>query len=146
MKPGRSLKNFLIYPKFQLVLIGVNCVFLIGSFLFVYFGVYKGFDSLKQAGVNAKVSSSHPFYKYLEYQESYILQYVIIALVVSLILTILFSMILSYKVVGPIKRLGLDLEKFINGENIEFSSRKGDYFREIPELINKLVRKERIDE
>ncbi len=139
MKKERSIKNFLIYPKFQLVLVGVNCLILVGSFTFVYFGVYKGFDSLKQAGVKAKVSAAHPFFKYLDYQEGYILQYLLIALVFSLLLTVTFSIIFSHKVVGPINRLSSDLKRSIDGEDVKFNLREGDYFSEIPSLINELV-------
>ncbi len=141
MKKDRIFKNLLIYPQFQILLVIVNCLFIFLSFSLVYYGVYSGFDSLKQAGVKAKVSAAHPFFNYLDFQETYILQYLIIALILSLILTIIFSLLLSHKVVGPLKRLKNDLEKSLRGEDVKFEFRKGDFFKEIPLLINDLIEK-----
>ena len=140
MKQKRRIRNLLIYPKFQLILVGGNCLFVLGSFLLLNLGLKKGFYNLKQAGVNAKVSLNHPFYEYLQHQETYIYQHIIAALILSIILTAFFSIIFSHKVVGPIKQLCTDIEKVTKGDDIKLAFRKGDYFQELPELVKKLIK------
>ena len=139
MNQRRRIRNLLIYPKFQLLLVGGNCLFVLGSFLLLNLGVKKGFYNLKQVSVNAKVSLNHPFYDYLQHQETFINQYVIASLVLSLILTAIFSIVFSHKVVGPIKKLCIDLEKLTKGDEVMLGFRKSDYFQELPELVNKLT-------
>ena len=141
MKEQRKIKNFLIYPKFQLVLIGINSLFMLLAFVFAYFGVNRGFESLRQVGVDAKVSSTHPFFNYIQHQEAFILKYLIVALIAALMLTIIFSLIFSHRVVGPITKLRNDLKRVADGEDVTFQFRKNDFFKELPELINKIVKK-----
>ena len=140
MKKERNIKNFLIYPKFQLLLVGVNCLLLGGSYLLVYFCIVIGFGSLKQVGIDANISSAHPFFKYLDYQEMHITQYLLLALGASFILITFFLIIFSHKIVGPVNRLSTDLRRSIDGEEVKFDFREGDFFPEIPELIGKLIK------
>ena len=141
MKKQRKIKNFLIYPKFQLVLIGVNSLFMVLAFVFAYAGVSSGFDTLRQVGVDAKVSSTHPFFNYINLQEAFILKYLAIALAGALIITMIFSLVFSHRVVGPITKLTNDLKRVADGEDVTFKFRKNDFFKELPELINKAINK-----
>ena len=141
MKKQRKIKNFLIYPKFQLVLIGVNSLFMVLAFVFAYIGVSSGFDTLRQVGVDAKVSSTHPFFNYIDLQQAFILKYLAIALAAALVITMIFSLVFSHRVVGPITKLKNDLKRVADGEDLTFKFRKNDFFKELPELINKIIKK-----
>lgn len=141
MKKQRKIKNFLIYPKFQLVLIGVNSLLMVLAFVFAYVGVSSGFDTLRQVGVDARVSSTHPFFNYIDLQQAFILKYLAIALTAALILTMIFSLVFSHRVVGPITKLRNDLKRVVEGEDVTFKFRKNDFFKELPELINKILKK-----
>ena len=71
-----------------------------------------------------------------------------IRIIVYLAISVLFLIILFYgfnltnRIVGPIYRLKEHMEKLNNGEEAKpFSVRKNDYFREIVEPYNELVKK-----
>ena len=51
------------------------------------------------------------------------------------------SIKLSHKFAGPIYRLRKDLDRLQQGEDVEFSFRKNDFWTDIPDSLNNLVSK-----
>jgi hypothetical protein len=142
MSNKRNLKSYILLPKFQLVFVSLNACVLMSTCFFAYFTVHKSFENLRSIGERMNLSNSSGYMKFIQAQEVMFADsmalYVLIALGVSLIITI----ILSHKVAGPVYRLKKYFEEFDRDNPRDLSFRKGDFFNDIPEIVNKNFKKE----
>ncbi len=62
---------------------------------------------------------------------------------VYLVVIIIFSLFFSHKMAGPVHRIKLTLEEYNSGKKVHrIRLRKGDYFDELADLINKALKLE----
>ena len=67
----------------------------------------------------------------------YRLTAVVLLMIFAFIVT---GILLTHRIAGPIWKLQRELSKFLGGEKIRpISFRDGDEYRELPELVNKLL-------
>ena len=66
---------------------------------------------------------------------------VFLGMLVFLPLIVLHSLKLPLRFAGPIHRLRKDLARLEKGENVEFSFRDTDFWKDIPQSLNALVSK-----
>lgn len=139
MKIINKRKKILIYPKFQIKLIILNLLlvaFIIGS---VVFFINQSFTNLHEQGISANLSASHPYFGFLKYQSSLLYKYLWIGTIVGFVITTWLSLILSFKLAGPIVRLHSYFGEMAKGNDLDknVSFREGDFFNDLPDLINK---------
>lgn len=140
--------KFLIYPKFQLMLLFSQAVVLLLSLTFISAQVARSVEKLRQMGVEAKLPDDHVFFAFLRWHATELYTYVGIGFAFALLITLLFSLLLSHRVAGPIVRLqGYFTSISKNGDypnDLKF--RKGDFFNELPGIVNqafKAIREKR---
>lgn len=134
---NRKLKNYLIYPRFQLTLIGINLVIMTFCYILVFYQVYESFNHLIEIGVRLKLPADSAFFKLLNHHENLIQEKLTIAAVISYIFSFILTIKISHKASGPIYRLSTyfrDIKE--NGHNKELTFRDGDYYSELPQVIN----------
>lgn len=125
---ARQFKNILIYPKFQLTLIGINIIVNSAAFILIYFSVNDVFDKLKNMGMKINLAVDHPYYIFLKHSQEMMDIKLYWAFATSIIFSSIISMIISHKMVGPIYRLRKFFREIDNTEaipNLDF--RKNDY-------------------
>ena len=128
VKFSRSITKYLIYPKFQLTLVMANTFMMTMICLAIYFGAKGAFNN---------IPNNHPYYNFLEYQAQHIYKHLFVCFMIGMIFSNLVIITISHKVAGPIVRLK---NNFISmqehGEIEKIIFRKGDFFSELPEIIN----------
>lgn len=135
-------KNFLIYPKFQLLLIGCNIAIMTMGFLTIYLGLHHFFAQLHARGVDSGLSLDHYYFIFLGGQSRQLYGLVGGAYVLSTLISSLFTLYLSQKIAGPILRLKSYFNGIEKGAALkELQFRKGDFFEELPQTINEALKK-----
>ena len=134
-------KKFLIYPKFQLTLLALNVVSIVMTNLVFYLFVNQSYRDLRMEGIDNNLPADHAYFQFLDYQWKIIFKYLGLAMGINIILFGIFTIILSNKLAGPIIRLHSYFKNIILGQRPVPSVffRKGDFFRELPPLINEAV-------
>ena len=66
MKKKIFRTNWLIYPKFQLLLIVVNTLIVTVGFAFVTLGLRQFFSQLHKTGMDSGLSANHYYFIFLE--------------------------------------------------------------------------------
>jgi sensor histidine kinase YesM len=133
----------LIYPQFQLrliffvvgILVISNAVLLIQLLLAHHF-----FVGLSQ---DLNLPSSHSYFAFLEAQRSRMSWQLGIASLVSVAISILVLLHLSHKIAEPIVKLRSFLKRATESESAgeePLSFRKGDFFTDLPPVVNDFIR------
>jgi len=134
-------KKFLIYPKFQLILMLVNALIMMFAFGFVALQAKRSFALLETMGVNARLPPTHAYFKFLAVQSSTLYSHLIWALLVAFLVSAVITLLLSHRLAGPIIRLKSYFRNIANGENpvqrLQF--RKRDFFEDLPAVINEAL-------
>jgi len=137
-KNRRRLPKLLIYPEFQLKLIGLN----LGILFLTFLGFWVTSQEIIQGlAPMAKISGVElEFYqKYLAYHE----QQFRVAYITAVLLAVLASggvtLFLSHRVAGPIVRLRHFLRATQKGDAAPLTFRDGDFFNDLPPLVNETV-------
>jgi hypothetical protein len=134
-------KKLLIHPKFQLTLIGVNWFVITMVFAMLRFQSGRIFSDLTPLTSLSKISDDYSNY-FLNYQadrfNTTLLMFYFTAMVASGAITL----IVSYRFAGPLLRL----KGYFNGISSgkppgELSFRAGDFFSDIPPVVNAAVKK-----
>jgi magnesium-transporting ATPase (P-type) len=140
----RKKRSLLINPKFQWTLIGYAAV----TALLVLFSVYGlftfGFSEFNNIGNQAGLPPDHIYFQFIKMQEATFLRVIAaIAVVIGLILTV-GGLILSHKIAGPIYRMQKEFNGMSGKDPLEIKEiqfRKGDFFPELADSFNVLVKK-----
>jgi hypothetical protein len=142
----RKISNFLIYPQFQLSLLFVNIIILALVLLIIHFNVNDIFNQLNFLGEKNNFDKLHPYFEFVEKSRNLMNTRLNLAFGASAILTIFITIFISHKMVGPIYKLKNFLFAVNNGEKPEkLEFRKGDFFSDLPELVNQTLEKTRND-
>lgn len=141
-KPNKIFrKKLLIYPKFQLTLLALNVVSIVMTNLVFYLFVNQSYKDLRLEGIDNNLPIDHAYFQFLDYQWKIIFKYLGLAMGINILLFGVFTIILSNKLAGPIIRLHSYFKNIILGQRPVPSVffRKGDFFRDLPPLINEAV-------
>lgn len=133
----RKLKGILIYPPFQLRLIALNLVILLITVGAIGFQIERMFSEMRKFGADANLPEGHVYYKFIDYEVGQISWGVGLAFLVAGVISLLLTAYYSHKLVGPIVRIRQFFVGLSEGETIRaLEFRKGDYFSELPSIIN----------
>ena len=127
-------KKLLINPAFQgrfvLFMLGVSVI----SMMMTFFMFKSCFAEFHQMADNSSLVNNHPFRELILYQENRF-EFFFYILASSNILIIGFlGLWMGHKIAGPIYRI---VDSLKNTNHLgSFSTRKGDYFKELPEALN----------
>jgi hypothetical protein len=137
----RKRKTLLVYPHFQLGLILANVGLMAAALSFVGVQMRRSFSALKQMGQAAHIPEGHAYFKFLDWQTSQMYSYLAIAFVSAFVLSAIVTLLISNRMAGPIVRLrGYFKSIAENGApNHPIEFRDGDFFSDLPQLINQGV-------
>lgn len=118
------------------MLVGIVCMFI------VHYNVVKLFEKLHQFGVDSHYGPTHPYFDFILKLKISMMTNLNWILLFSVVLSTIMSVYYSHKVVGPLHRLKLFFTDVANGsEKHTVNFRKGDYFSDLPEFINRAIAK-----
>jgi hypothetical protein len=139
-KYQRTLKGFLIYPKFQMMLVGINTVVMITVCAAIFWGVKSGYNSLEVEGLSKNIPTNHPYFNFLNYQSDLIFKQLFYCFLIGIVISNLAIIYISHKVAGPIVRLKnsfLEMKETKSIKDIHF--RKDDFFDDLPQVVNEAM-------
>lgn len=139
----RKKSSLLINPKFQWTLIGYAS-FIAALILLAVYGLFSfGFHEFVQIGTQAGLPTDHVYFQFIRMQETTFLRVIAaIALLIAVIL-IVGGLIISHKIAGPVYRMQKELNAMAESDPVELRNinfRKGDFFPELSEAFNGLVK------
>ena len=138
----RKIINYLVYPKFQFTLVIANIVILTFILVLIYFSANDAFNQLVDIGKKISFSANHPYFEFVEKSRNMMNLKLRWAFGIAIFLTAVSSIFISHKMVGPIKKLKDHLFAFSQNHSIgELKFRKGDFFNDLPEIVNKSLEK-----
>lgn len=133
-----------IYPKFQIKLIVINAVVTNFVFCIIVLLFFRLFSQMKQLGVDSNFPESHGYFKFLDFQKSFAISYLLIGGALVIALTSISTLILSHRLAGPIVRLREHLIEIGEGTKDpthKINFRSGDFFSDLPESVNEALLK-----
>lgn len=145
-EPNKNKKKwrlkFIIFPSFQLTLIGVNLLILLGAGVAFGIGAYNSFGKLRDMGLKVGLPKDHSYFKFLSFQYEHLSNYLIIALIIALIISLIITVLVSHKFAGPLVRLkGFFKDIGSSGKVYELKFREGDYLSDLPAEVNNALKK-----
>ncbi len=134
--------KYLIYPRFQLTLIGINAAVLLLLVGAVLFQLYRSFENLRERGLNAGIDPSHVYFRFLDHQASTVYSYLLVSLALGVFISFVTTLFLSHKLAGPVVRLHTYFKELAEGdvEKVKpLQFRKRDFFSTLPVVINEAI-------
>jgi len=134
-------KSYLIDPSFQYKIIVLFFLLSFSILAIIYLFDSYYFEHFIQKGKELQLEQGHVYYRLLQEQKQK-MDYVFLYLSITLTLFVLvFGIVLSHRIAGPLYRLRHYLEEKEYEKGINLSFRKGDFFQDIPEVINRSIKK-----
>lgn len=135
----RRIPKLLVYPRFQLLLIGSNLGILLLTFVGFWITSQEIIQGLSPAAKLSGVEVEF-FQRYLAYQESQFRTAFLVAVILAVAVSGGVTLILSHRVAGPILRLKNFLRDITtNDQTRPLSFRDGDFLSDLPSLVNDAV-------
>lgn len=136
---NRKFKNLLIYPNFQLRLIGMSMAIAMVPLGLLFVFQYQVFNMEMSAAQINGWDSNHPHMIFLkEFQNNFHLIF-LGAFASSLVICLTMGLSMSHQVAGPLVKMRNFFDRVAENksEDQEIHFRKGDFFRELAESYNK---------
>jgi hypothetical protein len=140
-------KTLLLNPKFQLTLMGFFFGLALFTLMLFYVALYYFFTKFHAMGVEVQLPNNHIFFQFIQKQKTEMnLIFGVVALV-QLLGIVLGGLILSHKIAGPIHHLCTYLDGLLKGgKGSQLHFRDGDFFKEVPEKLNSVLKEKNIVE
>jgi hypothetical protein len=137
----KKRKKLLIYPQFQLRLMGLQTSVTLGIFGVIYLLAYLSFERFKSLGIQAGLPPEHPYFSLIELQASNLLLSIGFTLFVGWVVNGYLMLELSQRLAGPVIRLKSFFKSIAEtGKIPPLSFRQGDFFADLPHEINTALR------
>jgi hypothetical protein len=139
-KPGVRTwrKKILVYPSFQLKIIAFNFGFIFLEFLVIYMVVQKSFFEFLHFDEAKKNFAQHSFFDFVKFQSNKIFLTMVVCFLICFLLSSLMNLYISQRMAGPLLRMRsffIEISKS-GGQVTKLKFRDGDYFDDLPEIIN----------
>lgn len=133
-------KKLLINPDFQLKIMGWLTGLALAP-ICIFFGAhYYFFWKLRKLGKDIQLDSDHIYFRFIEGQSQDLFLIFIMCAVLTIVIASVIGLLLSHRIAGPIHRLKGHLTSLGQGQEVQdLSFRKGDYFTELPPIVNESV-------
>ena len=139
-----SRRAYLINPDFQLKFVGFSLLMMLISLVFLYFSNLYFVWKIMDIGHSLGLPINHPFFQFVAEQKKILnTVFAFSSLGVSLVI-LLGGIFLSHRVAGPISRIDSYIQSVLDHPETpatELSFRKSDFFPELAELVNRLVKR-----
>ena len=134
-------RSYLVNPAFQLRLIGWMTGLALAPICTFFAAHHYFFWKLRKLGEDIQLEPNHIYFRFLEGQSEQMFLIFLLCSVIAILMVFVLGLLLSHKVAGPIHRMKGHLKSISEGQDVgELSFRKGDYFLEVPPIVNDCVR------
>lgn len=134
--------QFLVYPRFQLLMVGIQLIVLACSLIPLGMVLMRSFDVLERTAVTSGLAPNHGIFHFLSVQKQLILTSALWPLIAGIVVNLVVTVWLSDKLVGPIVRLKREFTEMENtGQLREVEFRKGDFFTDLPPVVNRALKR-----
>ncbi|MEM0955931.1 MAG: hypothetical protein AAGI24_17450 [Pseudomonadota bacterium] len=135
-------KHWLINPAFQLRFMAYMSLASLISISVFYFANTIYFDAVYAMGHELGLDPDHPYFSFIEDQQTLLLRIFVLLSLVAFTLLMGFSLLLSHRIAGPIYRIERYMEAVAQGStNIQpVHLRQGDFFPEIASIVNATIK------
>jgi len=130
--------KLIIYPRFQYLLIGINWVLIIGTFIITCYEASRTFSKFNAMGAMIQLPSDHPYFKLIEFESNGMYSSLIISFLLAILITGITTVLISHRLAGPIVRLKGYFGEIAKTGAVTYplKFRDGDYFEDLPSIIN----------
>lgn len=133
----RKIRNYLIFPKFQLTLVFFNLLVMTVSLGLIYRQITDSFAQIIDVAQRIGVPEGAAYFDVMAQHQELILSKLYIAAAIIYILCFVGTVMISHRVAGPIYRLKQHLIQTVKtGKADTLHFRKGDFYGDLPELVN----------
>ncbi len=140
---NRKLRNFIIYPQFQVrLIIIIMAISLLAPVIILTFQLYSFHQQIKN-GQMMNLPETHPYFVfYNEFQEKSIFAFGV-AVAVSFCCALFIGLVVSHRIAGPLVKLRRHLEAVGQdpSQDKALQFREGDFFRELADAYNTKFKK-----
>ena len=141
MKP-KIRKRFLVYPRFQLLLIGFQLGVILGIVVPVLLAIHVTFRDLQNIAINAGLPQGHAFFRLVSMEKQHLLSRLTLPMVLGVLASAIVTVVISDRLAGPIVRLrGIFRRMSETGEPEKVQFRSEDFFGDLPPIINSAIEK-----
>ena len=124
-------------------MIALGILILLAAFIILYFSNLYFFQNFEALGNDVGLKADHTFFKFLYIQEKRMFYIFIITYSIMAGFIFLLTLFLSHKIAGPLYRFRIHMREaqktnLAHQKNISF--RKGDFFLELEEEYNLLIK------
>lgn len=139
LSPPSNRKRVLVYPRFQLSIIGINIGLALFMVLIFYIENVYLYSRFRESDLKNAQAFSQLYYT-LASEKALVNLIFTLTAVSIVVLMVIFGLILSHRVSGPLVKLKNHMDSIANGQQptpVRF--RKNDYFRDISESFNQML-------
>ena len=138
----RKITNYMIYPQFQLALLGANIVILLLILILIYLTANDVFNNLGQMGKTIGLPADHPYFDFVSRSRNIMNMRMYWTFGLSIILSFVSSILISHRLAGPIYKLRNYFLGIVNDKAFTtLKFRKKDYFYDLTDIVNEAVEK-----
>ena len=138
----RKLRNFLIYPRFQLGLLAIQAVTIALTFAVVEIENGAAFARMAKMGSDVGLAPDNAYFIFVNDQAHCFLVQTSMAFLTALIISSSMTLYLFFRLADPIYRLRKHLRQIADhgADGIEpLRFRNGDFYSDLPGVMNKAV-------
>jgi sensor histidine kinase YesM len=138
----RPRKKFLINPAFQLRFM-FYMILMTGIAVFVFFLANQYFFySFRKLALDSGLSANHVFMQFVSHQQDVMLGIFLITGLIVLVMLCAGALFFSHRAAGPLYRLTQHMNSIADGQELsEVSIREKDFFPELPQAFNRLLKR-----
>lgn len=137
---GNMRKKFLINKDFQIKFIIFMSILGLITLLSTYLVLQSYFKEFETLANQSGLASNHPFRDLLNFQQNKMSHFFLILAGFNFLLIFSSGIWMSHRIAGPIHRIVESL-KDRSSDREEIKTRAGDFFPELPEVLNKIIMK-----
>lgn len=129
--------SVIIYPRFQFTLFLANAAIIAIAFVSIGVQAVRSYSKLAQIGAGASLPPDHAYFKFVDLQAQALYTHLGVAAGISVLASLVITLVISHRLAGPLVRLKNHFKGIVDtGEVKAVQFRKGDYFQDLPPLVN----------
>ena len=137
----RKLSRIFVNPRFQLNYIGTHFIIVFWIVVLLQGSHMYFVNHFVELAQQHEFGANHPIMEFLTYQQSAMAKITLLTCIGAGIVTLLFGAYISHKIAGPISRVKQFSDQLDKQNPEELKFRKSDYFPDLADSVNAIVRK-----
>lgn len=130
-------KNYLISPAFQFQFIAMSLLLTFSIIATIYISNSYFFETFIEKGRAINLPDDHFYFQLIHEQKVTMNSFFILLSLMISIAVCAFGIFISHRIAGPLHRLKVYFDKKEMEQERKLNFRKGDYFQDIPIVINR---------